>query len=268
MPACQQLAATCGGFRDTPASGSTVRNLSTARDRDPGRSPTGGEAPIRTEPLDVEAHRTFTAYHGISDGLRPAGPGAAGGFARQPAADREILNESDRFCFQCARHAGCRIGLVPRSMPSTPDRLRLRQVISPCNYVVVFFCSRRERAGHSALLAWCGGARSTSRLPRSTRHDLERFAALQVVATQGGTPDQSLWSPNRVSAWRKALSEPGPRSSRGAANSEDSTRGAGAARHRRSDARSRPSVTSRTRHNQERTVTRASPGTATASSAD
>ena len=44
----------------------------------------------------------------------------------------------------------------------------------------------------------------------STRHDLERFAALQVVATQGGTPDQSLWSPFRVSAWRKAMSEPGP----------------------------------------------------------
>ena len=44
----------------------------------------------------------------------------------------------------------------------------------------------------------------------STRHDLERFAALQGVATQAGTPDQSLWSPNRVSAWRKALSEPAP----------------------------------------------------------
>ena len=44
----------------------------------------------------------------------------------------------------------------------------------------------------------------------STRHDLERFAALQVVATQAGTPDQSLWSPFRVSAWRKAMSEPGP----------------------------------------------------------
>ena len=45
---------------------------------------------------------------------------------------------------------------------------------------------------------------------RSTRHDLERFAALQVLATQAGTPDQSLWSPFRVSAWRKAMSEPAP----------------------------------------------------------
>ena len=44
----------------------------------------------------------------------------------------------------------------------------------------------------------------------STRDDLERFAALRVVAAQGGTPDQSLWSANRVSAWRQALSEPAP----------------------------------------------------------
>jgi sortase A len=44
----------------------------------------------------------------------------------------------------------------------------------------------------------------------STRHDLERFAALQVLATQAGTPDQSLWSPYRISAWRKTLSEPAP----------------------------------------------------------
>ena len=38
----------------------------------------------------------------------------------------------------------------------------------------------------------------------SMRQDLERFAALRV------TPDQSLWSPTRVSAWRQALSEPAP----------------------------------------------------------
>jgi len=41
-----------------------------------------------------------------------------------------------------------------------------------------------------------------------TRHDLERFAALQGVALNTGTPDQSLWSPARVSAWREALREP------------------------------------------------------------
>ena len=44
----------------------------------------------------------------------------------------------------------------------------------------------------------------------STRHDLERFAALQRVALEARTPDQSLWSPDRVSAWRKALREPAP----------------------------------------------------------
>jgi sortase A len=44
----------------------------------------------------------------------------------------------------------------------------------------------------------------------STRDDLARFAALQLAAADGASPDQSLWSPNRVSAWRKAVSEPGP----------------------------------------------------------
>jgi sortase A len=43
-----------------------------------------------------------------------------------------------------------------------------------------------------------------------TRHDLDRFAALQVEAAHPATPDQSLWSPARVSAWRKAASEPAP----------------------------------------------------------
>jgi sortase A len=42
----------------------------------------------------------------------------------------------------------------------------------------------------------------------SMQQDLERFAALQVVAPQAGPPDQSLWSPTRVSAWREARSEP------------------------------------------------------------
>ena len=39
---------------------------------------------------------------------------------------------------------------------------------------------------------------------------MARFAALRSGAPQVGTPDQSLWSPNRISAWRKALSEPVP----------------------------------------------------------
>jgi sortase A len=44
----------------------------------------------------------------------------------------------------------------------------------------------------------------------STRHDLSRFAVLKAAAPQSGTPDQSLWSPNRVSAWHKAVSDPAP----------------------------------------------------------
>jgi len=43
-----------------------------------------------------------------------------------------------------------------------------------------------------------------------TRHDLERFAALQVVAPHGGTLDQSTWSSARVSAWHEALGDPAP----------------------------------------------------------
>jgi sortase A len=42
----------------------------------------------------------------------------------------------------------------------------------------------------------------------STRHDLERFATLQVLAA--ATPDQSLWSPKRVDAWQNVRSAPFP----------------------------------------------------------
>ena len=44
----------------------------------------------------------------------------------------------------------------------------------------------------------------------SARHDLERFAALQAMATPANTPDQSLWSPGRIIAWRLAQGEPVP----------------------------------------------------------
>ena len=48
-----------------------------------------------------------------------------------------------------------------------------------------------------------------------TQRDMERFAALQAVTPNrsipvGKTLDQSLWSPVRVSAWRKATIEPAP----------------------------------------------------------
>ena len=43
----------------------------------------------------------------------------------------------------------------------------------------------------------------------STERELDRFATLQAVA-KTGTPDQSLWSPTRVTAWQRLLSEPFP----------------------------------------------------------
>jgi sortase A len=44
----------------------------------------------------------------------------------------------------------------------------------------------------------------------STNSDLARFAALQSEARQGTAPDQALWSPERVAAWRKAERDPSP----------------------------------------------------------
>ena len=43
------------------------------------------------------------------------------------------------------------------------------------------------------------------------RHELERFAVLQAAAAQQtAAPDLSLWDPERISAWRRALNEPAP----------------------------------------------------------
>ena len=49
----------------------------------------------------------------------------------------------------------------------------------------------------------------------STRQDVAEFAAVKSVAPVSETPsafapDQSLWSPTRVNAWRTAMGEPGP----------------------------------------------------------
>lgn len=54
-------------------------------------------------------------------------------------------------------------------------------------------------------LVWWGGFQAG--IATSTRHDLARFAAVRLI-TQAGTLDQSLWSPERVSAWHEALLEP------------------------------------------------------------
>jgi sortase A len=53
----------------------------------------------------------------------------------------------------------------------------------------------------------CWGALATS-VATSARQDLARFTAMRGGAPQMSKPDQSLWSPTRVAAWREALSEP------------------------------------------------------------
>ncbi len=42
------------------------------------------------------------------------------------------------------------------------------------------------------------------------RHELARFAVLQAEAPQTAQPDLSLWDPERISAWRRALNQPAP----------------------------------------------------------
>ncbi len=61
--------------------------------------------------------------------------------------------------------------------------------------------------GLISLTAW--GAFQI-RVATGTRHDLARFEALRAEIPQVGAPDQSLWSPNRVIAWRNTMSDPAP----------------------------------------------------------
>ena len=42
----------------------------------------------------------------------------------------------------------------------------------------------------------------------AARLDVARFVSHQDVAPRAGIPDQSLWSPERIVAWRRALGEP------------------------------------------------------------
>jgi sortase A len=66
--------------------------------------------------------------------------------------------------------------------------------------------------GLIGLAAW---GWSHGRTATTARHDVEQFAASRAVTARGrapidDAPDQSLWSPTRISAWRKVASEPGP----------------------------------------------------------
>lgn len=71
---------------------------------------------------------------------------------------------------------------------------------------LLLFAERTSWAIGFAGLIWLGAYQIE--VATSARQDLERFAALRVVAPPLGTPDQSLWSPIRISAWREALREP------------------------------------------------------------
>src|SRR5262245_62001633 len=55
-------------------------------------------------------------------------------------------------------------------------------------------------------VVWIGALQLVA--ARETQLELERFVALRVVAA--GAPDQSLWAPDRVRAWREALRGPAP----------------------------------------------------------
>ena len=55
-------------------------------------------------------------------------------------------------------------------------------------------------------LAWWGVLQIS--VARAARHDLARFATHMVIP--GDTPDQSLWSSERLIAWQLAMREPAP----------------------------------------------------------
>ena len=130
---------------------------------------------------------------------------------------------------------------------------------------LLLFAERASWAIGLAGLIWLGAYQIE--VATSARQNLERFAALRVVAPPLGAPDQSLWSPIRISAWHDALREPPPRRSRccGSRRFDSKWRCCLAPMTERSTA---PSVTSKTRHYRERTGTRASPGTAMGSFVD
>lgn len=71
---------------------------------------------------------------------------------------------------------------------------------------LLLFAERISGAMGLAGLIWLGAYQIQA--ATSGRQDLERFAALRVLAPPPGTPDQSLWSPIRINAWHDAQGEP------------------------------------------------------------
>ena len=81
------------------------------------------------------------------------------------------------------------------------------------------------------------------------RGEVNRFGVLRAAAKlRAGSPDQSLWSEERVRAWQSTLKRSGSASPRGVAGSADRSRGGGAGGHRRLHSQSRRRSHRRTRH--------------------
>ena len=138
--------------------------------------------------------------------MRPAGGCCAN--QRQPL---EMLNESgpslrSPYGTRCA--AGVRV--IRLDMPLGLERQgRFRRSPTEARRRSLLLLAERTlwAFGLVGLVGW--GAFQVW-VAASTRHDLERFAAIGAVAAQAGPPDQSLWSRNRISAWLKAQGEPAP----------------------------------------------------------
>ena len=116
------------------------------------------------------------------------------GRSRLATARRENLNKSARFSLALAAR-----GLPYRLATFMPARFHHRFLL---------LAERTSWAlGLIGLMSW--GAFHAG-VAVATSHDLERFAALRDAAQEDGTPDQSLWSAERIRAWRQALLEPTP----------------------------------------------------------
>ncbi len=96
-------------------------------------------------------------------------------------------------------------------MSPAPGRPGASVAICPCTpsrHRLLLFAELASWGLGLAGVVWWGAFQVG--LARTTRNDLERFEQLQHFALRPTAPDQSLWAPKRVSAWRKALLEPAP----------------------------------------------------------
>jgi hypothetical protein len=95
-----------------------------------------------------------------------------------------------------------------RCMYSRPsDRRVFQRVSNPWKcYVAGFYCSPRKQAGHSASSAWRPGWRSTSGWP--ARRGTIWSASQHSKLSRRRLARRTSWSPDHISSWRRALSEP------------------------------------------------------------